>query len=122
MKRLLLVSLLSGFFFQLSCCISKNETELYPCDTSKISYSRDIVPILQTNCYRCHDINNAALFSNGNLLDNYKSLKDHIKNGLVIGNIEYAKGYLPMPKGAPRLSDCDIAKIRSWVRQDTLNN
>ena len=122
MKRLIFLNLLFAFFMQLTGCISKNEVELYPCDTSKVSYAKHIVPILQTNCYKCHDAENATLFGNGNNLGNYDNFKAYIKFGLVIGNIEHASGFKAMPKGAPKLSDCDIAKIRSWVRQDTLNN
>jgi hypothetical protein len=122
MKRLIFLILFFGFFIQLTGCISKNEVELYPCDTNNLSYAKHIRPIIQANCYKCHDVNNAVIFANGNYLDDYDNLKAHIRNGLVIGNIEHAPNFLAMPKGAPKLGDCDIAKIKAWVHQDTLNN
>jgi hypothetical protein len=121
MKRLILFIVIC-FFMNLTGCMTKNEAELYPCDTSNISYAKHVMPIIQTNCYRCHDANNAVLFGNGNYLDDYASLKAKIRNGLVIGNIEHAPGFLAMPKGTAKLRDCDIAKIKAWVNQDTLNN
>jgi hypothetical protein len=96
--------------------------ELYPCDTNNVSYAKHVQPIIQTNCYRCHDANNAVLFGNVHYLDSYDSLKAHIAEGMIIGNIEHAPGFLAMPKGAKKLNDCDIAKIKAWVNQDTLNN
>jgi mono/diheme cytochrome c family protein len=122
MKQLIFLISFFIFLIQMTGCIKKNEVELYAkCDTNNMSYAKDIRPIIQTNCYRCHDVNNAPLFSNGNLLDDYNNLKAHIRSGLI-NNIEYAPNFLPMPKGAPKLSDCDIAKIKAWVHQDTLNN
>ncbi|HXA03127.1 MAG TPA: hypothetical protein VNW99_14125 [Cytophagaceae bacterium] len=121
MKRLIFLTLSFSLFIQLTGCISKNEVELYPCDTNNVSYSKNIKPIIATNCYKCHDSNNAPLFANNNHLDSYDSLKLHIKNGLTY-NIDHVPGFLAMPKGAPKLADCDIAKIKAWAHQDTLNN
>ncbi|MFL5727841.1 MAG: hypothetical protein ACJ75J_00020 [Cytophagaceae bacterium] len=121
MKRLLLSMLIGMLFIQMNGCISKNEVELYPCDTNQVSYSKNIRPIISTNCYKCHDVNNAPLFGNNNHLDSYDSLKHHIAGGLFF-NIDHAPGFLAMPKGAPKLPDCDIAKLKAWAHQDTLNN
>jgi hypothetical protein len=121
MKRLIFLILITGFFMNLTGCMSKNEVELYPCDTNNVSYSKHVQPIIQANCYKCHDDNNAVLFGDNHHLGSYDSLKAHIKEGLI-GNIEHAPNFLPMPKGDKKLNDCDIAKIKAWVNQDTLNN
>ena len=122
MKQVIFLMLLFGFFMQLQSCISKNEVELYGCDTSKVSYLKHIRPIIQNNCYKCHDANNAILFGDKHFLDNYDSLKAHIREGKFIGSIDWEVGYSGMPKGAKKLNDCDILKIKAWIHQDTLNN
>jgi hypothetical protein len=43
-------------------------------------------------------------------------------NGRLVGVISHAAGYPAMPQGGPKLSDCEIARIRTWVRQGTPNN
>jgi hypothetical protein len=122
MKQVIFLMLLFGFFMQLQSCISKNEVELYECDTTKVSYANDVRPIIKQNCDRCHDVDNAVKFGNMHYLDTYDSLKGHISEGMIIGNIEHAPGFSEMPKGAAKLKDCDIYKIKAWVHQDTLNN
>jgi hypothetical protein len=118
---------LPGIFllFILSCniqsCINKNEVELYPCDTTNMSYQKNIVPIIRNNCYKCHDSGNAHVFAENKYLDSYDSLKFHINTGLIY-NIEHFPGVLAMPKGAAKLPDCEIAKIKAWANQGALNN
>jgi hypothetical protein len=122
MKRIFLYIFLLGFVsLSLPGCISKNEVELYPCDTTNMSYQKNIMPIIRQNCYKCHDSGNANLFAENNYLDSYDSLKFHVDFGLIY-NIEHAPGVKAMPKGAPKLSDCEIAKIKAWANQGGLNN
>ena len=33
----------------------------------------------------------------------------------MLGSIEQTRGYDPMPKGRAKISDCDIARIKSWM-------
>jgi hypothetical protein len=122
MKRNLRYFFLLGFLsLHIPGCISKNEVELYPCDTTNMSYQKNIVPIIRQNCYKCHDSGNANLFAENNYLDSYDSLKFHVDFGLI-NNIEHVPGAKAMPKGAPMLPDCEIAKIRAWIQQGALNN
>jgi cytochrome c553 len=39
-----------------------------------------------------------------------------------MGCIEQQPGFDAMPKGASKLSDCDIARIRAWVAAGQPNN
>jgi hypothetical protein len=43
-------------------------------------------------------------------------------NGKLVGAITHAAGFLPMPQSAPKLSDCNINKIKDWVNRGALNN
>jgi len=87
--------------------------------TGVVSYSQKVVPILQQACYGCH---NASSQSGGILMGTYASDKAIALNGKVYGTIAYAPGYSPMPKGAAKLSSCQIAVIKKWVDSGILNN
>jgi cytochrome c553 len=91
------------------------------CDTVGMKYSANIVPILQANCYSCHG-NGSTGGSGGISLDGYANLKLWADNGYLVGNITHASGYVAMPYGGGKLSDCDINKIIAWIHQGEPNN
>lgn len=105
-------------------CEYSNQEELNPktCDSTNTSYSLDIVPILKENCYRCHDNNNAVLFGESNFLEGYENVQTYAIGGLIIGNIKHLPNFKAMPKGAPKIPACDIAKIENWIRKGAPNN
>jgi hypothetical protein len=105
----------------LPSCKYNNREELYPCDTSQVTYSGIIVPILQDNCYRCHGtVTNSG--SGGIVLQDYNVLKGYAADGRFYGNVAHLPGYIAMPYGGGKLSDCDINKIKNWVDKGYPNN
>jgi len=36
-------------------------------------------------------------------------------SGALVGSIEHAPGYTPMPENASKIPACDVEKIRQWV-------
>jgi hypothetical protein len=91
------------------------------CDTVNMKYSTNIVPILQANCYSCHgSISNSGSF--GRVLEGYGNLKPYAESGTLIGVITHANGFIPMPQNGPKLSECNINKIRSWIENGMQNN
>lgn len=91
------------------------------CDTVSMTYMKNVVPILQQNCYRCHGTaTNSGSF--GLVLEGYNNLKPYAESGTLIGVITHAQGYVPMPEGGGKLSECDINKIRSWIAHGIQNN
>jgi cytochrome c5 len=88
------------------------------CDTTTVTYSTTIVPILQSNCTGCHSGNNP---SGGIKLDNYASVSTVVANKKLIGSITQSTGYWAMPPNG-KLSDCNIGKIKAWVYRGALNN
>ena len=101
----------------LTGCYYDNEEELYPsggdtCDISGVTYSATIVPILQTNCYVCHE--QAA--NQGNVtLEGYSNAAALANSGRLYGAVSHSAGFSPLPKGGNKLLDCDIRKIKAWV-------
>lgn len=91
------------------------------CDTANMKYSTDILPILQTNCYPCHGATSNS-GSGGIILEGHSNIKAKADAGILIGVITHASGFPPMPMDGPKLSDCNINKIRSWINNGTQDN
>lgn len=121
MKHLAILITITLFVF--NSCYYDIEEELYPydtgCDTTDVSFANDIIPILQTNCYACHDQANAFA---GVILETHTQVKSYVDNSTLLGVIRHEAGFSPMPKGGNKLLDCDIAKIEVWITNGALNN
>lgn len=109
----------------LGSCYYDIEEELYPayatnlCDTSNLSYSKDIEPLLSRACYNCH----GAGVDLGNVtLEGYSSLETYINDGSLIGSIKQSGGFSSMPKGGTKFNECSTNKVAVWIRQGALNN
>lgn len=103
-------------------CAYDKEEILYPssnCDTTNVTYSLSVVPILSANCYGCHSGNTPIA---GFRFDSYANLKPFADNGVLLGSINHDPGFSPMPKGGTKLSACNIAKIRKWIAAGSPNN
>jgi mono/diheme cytochrome c family protein len=123
-KAKALLCIITGSIVLVIGCSKSSEDKLTPpdppsCDTANMTYSTDIKPILQANCYSCHGNGNAE---GGRSLGSYESVKDAVEDGNLIGTITHAAGYPPMPQGGAKLSDCDINKIKAWINSGSSNN
>jgi hypothetical protein len=106
-------------------CVYEKEDILYPpstCDTTGVTYSQTIVPILSANCYSCHSTANSPSMGSGIVLDSHHELVHHVDDGDLVGVINHAPGFPPMPKNSAKLSDCDIKKIEAWVNAGAPEN
>lgn len=104
-------------------CASDNEEDLYPetvtCNTSAVTYSGTVKPILQRSCISCHA---TAVASGGIILDSYTEVIKPAGNGRLVGAITHASGFKPMPQGGNKLPDCEIAAVKKWVENGMPNN
>ena len=109
----------------LSSCYYDKEDQLYPlsnsgsggtCDTTNVTYTAAIQPILAQNCALsgCHD---AATKSSGYDLSSYDGAKATANSGRMMGSIKQENGFSPMPKGMTKLNDCNISKISAWINK-----
>ena len=123
MKKLISVSLaLVMFLFIVFSCSKENEQELGAgsiCETSNMTYAANIQPILENFCYSCHG---RGLFQNGINFDTYAGVKAVADNGKLVGAISHSAGFVAMPQSAPKLSDCNINRIKAWVNSGAPNN
>ena len=125
LRALIIFSCLFLIINLLSGCVYEKEDILYPpsaCDTTGVTYSQTIVPILSANCYSCHSTANSPSMGSGIVLDSYHELMHHVDDGDLVGVINHAPGYPPMPKNSAKLSDCDIKKIEAWVNAGAPEN
>jgi len=104
----------------ISGCSYHNEEELYPkeaeCDTTNVTYVNKIAPIMENNCNSCHS---GVSPNAGVITDNYEDLKTIAANGQLWGAVNHEPGYAPMPRNQPKLPECELKKIRSWIDNGT---
>lgn len=116
-------SLITVVLFSGSCYYD-HEALLYP-ETSNCtapaspSFSVDVLPLLNNRCNSCHG---GVSPSGGVKLDTYNDVSTYATNGRLMGSVNQASGYSPMPQGGGKLSSCEIDKIRNWISSGMLNN
>ncbi len=100
-----------------------------------VSYSRDVVPILQTNCVDCHTTSGQGLVKSGLDLGSYEGLLKGTRYGPVVkpGDsftsalvmlIEHrVDPSLKMPHGRKsRIEQAKIERLKKWIDQGAKNN
>jgi len=105
-----------------SGCYYDVEEILYPggcSNTDNITYRETILPILQRDCYTCHD----NLTQNGGIsLEGYSKVLSTVDNGSLLGAIRHEQGFSAMPDGQPMLDNCTILKIEKWIEDGAPDN
>ena len=99
--------------------------------TAKISYYRDIRPILQANCQGCHQ---PAKSKGGYVMTNFKGLlaggetegvavvPEHPDHSSILKMVTPQNGEARMPKGKSPLAQAEVALITSWIQQGALDD
>ncbi|MGD0756145.1 MAG: hypothetical protein ABR927_13910 [Bacteroidales bacterium] len=123
MKRLFIsLATLSIFLLFFVSCYYDNEEALYPtlnnaCDTTNVTYSGTIAPLLNNNCTGCHG---GSIPSGGILLTNYASVQTVASSGMLMNALN-GNGVPVMPASGS-LSVCKIAQFQIWIRNGMPNN
>lgn len=122
MKKILSFAVIALAFIG---CYNDKQDKLYPmpgvvvCDTSNVKYATDIKPIFAAKCNTpgCHD---AASMGGGYNFTTHAGIQTPALNGKIVNSINWISS--PMPKNLPKLSQCEIDKITSWVNKGALDN
>ncbi len=99
-----------------------NETcdfEEEDCDLEMVTYSEEIVSILEEGCISCHS---ESTVSGGVRLDNYQQVAIVAENGRLLGAVSWSPDYINMPFGGTQIDDCYIQQIETWIDAGFPNN
>lgn len=97
---------------------AKNNKCANKCDTSNVTFSVNVWPILESTCRGCHAGSGA---SGGVKITNYTEVKTLVDNG-YLENVLSRKGpRKPMPPGGA-LEKCANDQIRIWIADGAKNN
>ncbi|NBB30417.1 hypothetical protein [Cellulophaga sp. BC115SP] len=106
----------------LYSCTNQHQVEPNICvanQSKEISFKTDIIPILQKNCWSCH---NAVNHSGGLVLETYQQVSEDAKSGeLYDAIVPFNSNPTRMPKGGI-LSECEVATIKKWIDNKMPNN
>jgi len=123
-KKLAIPWMMMLAIYTLPGCVWQNEEELFPeagiCDTTSVTFSNDIVPILANNCYGCHSNLNAPSFGGGLSFEDHEDVAGY--SDRIIGAINHNEGFLPMPQGGSKLDPCSINLIEVWAGSGAPDN
>lgn len=89
------------------------------CDTTIFTFSGAIGPMVDAACKGCHS---GASPSGGINLSTYAGVQTIALNGRLYGAISHTPGFVPMPRNANKLSDCQLKQVQKWIAAGALNN
>jgi len=100
----------------LSCAYNSEES-LYPeisdCDSMNVTYTKNILPILEDNCLSCH-ASIVADDKGGHLsLEGYSNVAD--LSEAILASVNHVSGAKEMPKDALKLDACLLRQFGIWV-------
>jgi hypothetical protein len=126
MKKLIPIAVL---LLALGSCYNYKYDKLVPaqtaCDTTTVTFSADIAPIIAANCAisgGCHDA--AGSLISGHNYTSYAGVQAVASYDFIVTDINWTpiSGHNDMPKNGIKLSACDIDKITRWVNEGAPNN
>ena len=85
------------------------------CDSTNVTFSGTVWPMLQIWCQGCHSGTNAGA---GVHIENYNDVVTIANNGRLMGSVTHDPNYSAMPKNAEKLSICEIAELRIWIENN----
>lgn len=89
------------------------------CDSVNVTFTADILPMMETYCIGCHG---GSQPTGGFVLNDYNSVKTAVEGGRMVGSITWQIGYVKMPQNGDKLSDCNIAMFRKWISLGMIDN
>ena len=122
-QNLILLSLMSALIILVYGCYYDNEEYLYPsivvCDSTSVSYSKNITQTLASHCLGCHGPSYAK-DGNNIRLESYSDVVKYLDR--IVGSINHSPQNSWMPKNAPKMNDCLINQFVRWQSAQAPNN
>lgn len=121
-NSLLSIFLIIGMMSWNSCYYDSKEALLEDaggCDTSAVSFSNEINPVIVSKCNSCHG---GASPSAGISTEGYTNIQTLVSNGKLWGSVNHLSGYSAMPQGGSKLESCYLQKLNAWITAGALNN
>ena len=81
------------------------------CDTTNVTFSGTIWPMMQNYCNGCHTPTSPG---GGIVIAGYDDMVALAENGSLMGSIRYEPGYAKMPTNQ-QLSECNITLLQKWI-------
>jgi hypothetical protein len=123
MKRFIIpAATIAIFLMFFVSCYYDNEEALYPtlsnaCDTTNVTYSGTIAPVMSSYCTTCHG---GSVPSGGISLTSYSAVQTVASSGLLM-NALTGNGVPVMPLSGT-LPACKLSQFKIWIRNGMLNN
>jgi hypothetical protein len=89
------------------------------CDTTTVTFSGTIFPLIQNSCIGCHSGSTPGGQIN---LSSYQGILAVAQNGKLLGSVNHEIGFSQMPKGGNKLASCRVDQIRIWIEDGAMNN
>lgn len=104
------------------------------CGPREVSFSKDVMPILQASCLECHKAGGEGQVKTGLQLDSYDNLMKGTRFGAVVkpgsglsspfnqvveGRVDAS---IRMPHGGKQMPPAQTETLRNWVDQGAKNN
>ncbi|MFZ4399789.1 MAG: c-type cytochrome [Bacteroidales bacterium] len=122
MKKISIIfTIITASILLLNSCYRDSEESLYRfvpayCDTTNVSFTAIISPIISANCISCHS---GAGAGGGYQLDSYAGVKAIADNGKLVNSVTYVSNGMPR---SGKMDNCNVNKIVAWVNRGALNN
>lgn len=108
----------AGCYYDKSEVLSPQRSA--PCDTTAVTFSRSVAPLLSMQCAGCHSNANAPSSGDNIRLEKYADVKAQLTK--VLGSVEWKNDFSAMPKDGAKMSDCQIRMLRIWADAGALDN
>lgn len=89
------------------------------CDTTNVTYSADIQPLIALKCQGCHS---GGSPQGGLNFTAWSALNTVAMDGRLEGAVKHQNGFVAMPPNGGWLPQCEIDMISVWVQQGAPQN
>lgn len=98
---------------------AQNNSCLSACDTSNVTYSATIAPLVQSRCIGCHS---GGTPQGGLNFTSWQVLNTVAMDGRLAGAVQHQSPFASMPPTGPMLPQCQIDQFLIWINDGAPQN